>query len=189
VTAVEPALRLVSVHPDDALAAPLFAELTAEYDTRYGALFGGASQELTRYPAAEFLPPDGDLVLLLEDGVPVAGGAFRRHADPGTAEVKRMWTASAHRRRGLARRVLAELESRAADRGYARMYLTTGPRQPEAKALYLAAGWTPLFDPAVPRPTDPAALRALPVEQRLYAFEKSLAPDQPLPRPAPGDDA
>jgi GNAT superfamily N-acetyltransferase len=174
VTAVEPALRAIRVHPDDPLAAPLFAELAAEYDTRYGDLFGGADSELGRYPATEFLPPDGELVLLLEGGVPVAGGAFRRHADAGTAEVKRMWTAAAHRRRGLARRVLAELEARAAARGYARMYLTTGPRQPEAKALYLAAGWTPLFDPAVPRPTDLATLRGLPVAQRVYAFEKAF---------------
>jgi GNAT superfamily N-acetyltransferase len=175
VTTLEPALSVQRVHPDDPLAAPLFAELAAEYDTRYGDLFGGAAEELTRYPVEEFLPPDGELVLLLQDGVPVAGGAYRRHADPGTAEVKRMWTASAHRRRGLARRVLAELERRAADRGYTRMYLTTGPRQPEAKALYLAAGWTPLFDPAVPRPTDLAALRTLPVAERVYAFDKELA--------------
>jgi GNAT superfamily N-acetyltransferase len=174
VTAVEPALQVVRVHPDDPLAAPLFAELAVEYDSRYGDLFGGAGEELARYPAAEFLPPDGELVLLVQDGVPVAGGAFRRHADPGTAEVKRMWTAAAHRRRGLARRVLAELEARAAARGYTRMYLTTGPRQPEAKALYLAAGWTPLFDPAVPRPTDLEALRGLPPAQRVYAFEKAL---------------
>jgi len=177
VTAGPAELEAVAVSPDDPLAAPLFADLAAEYDRRYGDLFGGASEELTRYPAAEFLPPDGELVLLLSDGVPVAGGAFRRHADPGTAEVKRMWTAAAHRRRGLARRVLDELEQRAADAGYARMYLTTGPRQPEAVALYLAAGWTPLFDPAVPRPTETAALRALPVSQRLYAFEKSLRGD------------
>jgi GNAT superfamily N-acetyltransferase len=170
-------LQVVRVHPDDALAAPLFAELTAEYDSRYGDLFGGASQELTRYPAEEFLPPSGELVLLTDDGVAVAGGAFRRHADPGTAEVKRMWTAAAHRRRGLARRVLAELERRAADRGYRRMVLTTGPRQPEARDLYLAAGWTPLFDPAVPRPTDTETLRALPVAQRLYPFEKQLSGD------------
>ncbi|MEU2349115.1 GNAT family N-acetyltransferase [Modestobacter sp. NPDC049651] len=170
-------LRAVTVAPDDPLAAPLFAELAAEYDARYGDLFGGAGEELTRYPAAEFLPPDGELVLLLEDGAPVAGGAYRRHPDPGTAEVKRMWTAAAHRRRGLARRVLTELEDRAAARGYARMYLTTGPRQPEAVALYLAAGWTPLFDPAVPRPTDSEQLRALPVAQRLYAFEKPLRGD------------
>jgi GNAT superfamily N-acetyltransferase len=168
------ALSVVRVHPDDPLAAPLFAELAVEYDRRYGDLFGGAADELTRYPVTEFLPPDGDLVLLLADGGPVAGGAFRRHADPGTAEVKRMWTAASHRRRGLARRVITELETRAAAVGYRRMYLTTGPRQPEARGLYLAAGWTPLFDPAVPRPTDIETLRRLPVAERLYAFEKSL---------------
>jgi GNAT superfamily N-acetyltransferase len=168
------ALQVVRVHPDDPLAAPLFAELAVEYDTRYGDLFGGASEELTRYPAAAFLPPDGEFLLLVEDGVAVAGGAFMRRA-PDTAEVKRMWTAASHRRRGLARRVLALLEQRAAAAGYARMYLTTGPRQPEARDLYLAAGWTPLFDPAVPRPTDSDALRALPVDQRLYAFEKDLS--------------
>jgi GNAT superfamily N-acetyltransferase len=170
------ALQVVHVHPDDPLAAPLFAELAVEYDTRYGDLFGGAAEELTRYPAEAFLPPDGDFVLLLEDGVAVAGGAFMRHPS-GSAEVKRMWTAATHRRRGLARRVLAELERRAAAAGYRRMYLTTGPRQPEARDLYLAAGWTPLFDPAVPRPTDLETLRALPVAQRIYAFEKQLPGD------------
>jgi GNAT superfamily N-acetyltransferase len=177
VTASPGRLQVVRVHPDDPLAAPLFAELAVEYDTRYGDLFGGASQELTRYPAAEFLPSSGEFVLLLENGVAVAGGGFRRHADPGTAEVKRMWTAATHRRRGLARRVLAELEHRAAARGYRQMHLTTGPRQPEARDLYLAAGWTPLFDPAVPRPTDTETLRGLPVAQRLYAFEKQLPGD------------
>ncbi|MGY1693342.1 MULTISPECIES: GNAT family N-acetyltransferase [unclassified Geodermatophilus] len=169
-----PPLEVASVHPDDPLAAPLFAELAAEYDARYGDLFGGAHEELTRYPVEEFLPPDGELVLLLAGGTPVAGGAYRRHADPGTAEVKRMWTAATHRRRGLARQVLAELETRAAARGYSRLFLTTGPRQPEAKALYLTAGWTPLFDPAVPRPTDLAVLSRLPVAERVYAFDKQL---------------
>jgi GNAT superfamily N-acetyltransferase len=170
------ALRVVRVHPDAPLAAPLFAELAVEYDTRYGDLFGGASEELTRYPAEHFLPPDGDFLLLVEDGVAVAGGAFMRHRS-GAAEVKRMWTAATHRRRGLARQVLTELERSAAARGYRRMHLTTGPRQPEARDLYLAAGWTPLFDPAVPRPTDLATLRALPVADRLYAFDKQLPGD------------
>ena len=165
--------QAVRVHPDDPLAAPLFADLAVEYDTRYGDLFGGASEELTRYPAEAFLPPDGDFVLLTEDGVAVAGGAFMRHPS-GAAEVKRMWTAGSHRRRGLARRVLTLLEQRAAAAGYARMYLTTGPRQPEARDLYLAAGWTPLFDPAVPRPTDLEVLRALPPADLVYAFETSL---------------
>src|SRR3954452_10715024 len=119
------ALQVVQVHPDDVRAAPLFAELAVEYDTRYGDLFGGASEELTRYPAEAFLPPDGDFVLLLEGGRAVAGGAFMRQPS-GSAEVRRMWTASTPRRRGLARRVLAELERRAAAVGYRRMFLTTG---------------------------------------------------------------
>ncbi|SCX43589.1 Acetyltransferase (GNAT) family protein [Klenkia marina] len=166
------ALRVVVVHPDDPQAVPLFAELAVEYDTRYGDLFGRASDELSRYPAELFVDPHGAFVLLLEDGAAVAGGAFMPHPDDGTVEVKRMWTAGTHRRRGLARRVLVELETLAAASGHRRVFLTTGPRQPEARDLYLAAGYTPLFDG--PRPTDLETLRALPVAERIYPFVKDL---------------
>lgn len=163
---------VVVVHPDDPLARPLFAELAVEYDRRYGDLFGGAEQELTRYPVEQFTAPLGAFVLLLEHGVAVAGGAFKPHPDDGTVEVKRMWTAAAHRRRGLARRVLTELQQHAATAGYTRAFLTTGPLQPEARELYLSAGWTPLFHGL--RPTAVEELRALPVVDRLYAFETTL---------------
>jgi GNAT superfamily N-acetyltransferase len=143
-----PALDVRMVPYTDPLVRPLLAELDREYTTRYGHTLGDLAAEARR-GAAEFGPPDGALLLLLLDGVPVAGGAFRRHADPGTAELKRIWTDSAHRRRGLAHRVLAELEREIGARGYSRIYLTTGPRQPEARALYLAAGYTPLFDTAL----------------------------------------
>jgi GNAT superfamily N-acetyltransferase len=137
--------RTVVVSMDDPRAGPLLDGLTREYSERYGDIFGGASAEMARYPAAEFAAPDGLLLLVIEDGEPVAGGAYRRY-DAETAELKRIWTHEAHRRRGLARLVLAELESAAARNGYARLYLTTGPRQPEAKHLYLATGYTPGFD-------------------------------------------
>jgi len=52
-----------------------------------------------------------------------------------------------HRRRGLARRVLAELEDAARVAGYTAVYVSTGWRQTEAVALYLRAGYRPLFDP------------------------------------------
>jgi GNAT superfamily N-acetyltransferase len=68
--------------------------------------------ELEKYPAHEFDAPHGVLLLLLEDGAAIAGGAYRRY-DENTAELKRIWTHPEHRRRGLARRVLEELESRA----------------------------------------------------------------------------
>ena len=63
-----PTIDAVAVHPDDPLAAPLFADLEVEYDTRYGDLFGGAAAEFDRHPAQEFLPPSGELVLLVQDG-------------------------------------------------------------------------------------------------------------------------
>ncbi|WP_327233055.1 GNAT family N-acetyltransferase [Streptomyces sp. NBC_01317] len=147
----------------DPLARPMLRELGDEYSARYGK---DAHAEMARYPAAEFEPPHGVLLLLLERGEAVAGGAFRRY-DPATAELKRIWTHSAHRRRGLARRVVAELERLAAARGYRRVCLTTGPRQPEAKGLYLRTGYTPLFDTAA----DPETIGPLP-------FEKHLAPSR-----------
>ncbi|NKY33463.1 GNAT family N-acetyltransferase [Nocardia speluncae] len=135
--------RIRHVTQDDPLAAPLLTELAIEYSLRYGRTAGEIRHELATYPAAEFAPPDGGLLIVIEDSEPVAGGAFRRY-DTNTAELKRIWTAREHRRRGLGRLVLAELEAEIIRRGYSRIYLTTGPRQPEAVALYNAAGYTAL---------------------------------------------
>ncbi|MGW5382328.1 GNAT family N-acetyltransferase [Nocardia sp. NPDC003963] len=135
--------RVCRVAQDDPLAAPLLAELAVEYSSRYGGSADEVRHDLTTYPATEFAAPDGALLVVVEDGQPVAGGAFRRY-DTTTAELKRIWTAREHRRRGLGRFVLAELEAEIARCGYRRIYLTTGPRQPEAVALYHAAGYSAL---------------------------------------------
>ncbi|MCU1665843.1 MAG: hypothetical protein QOI36_5741 [Pseudonocardiales bacterium] len=157
-----PALEVRQVAYTDPLVVPMLTELDREYSTRYGHTLGDLGEEVRRR-WAEFGAPDGGLLLLLVGGEPVAGGAFRRH-DERTAELKRIWTHSAHRRRGLARRVLAELESDIASRGYRRIYLTTGPRQPEAVGLYLATGYTPLYDPDL-----------APEQIGKHPFEKKLA--------------
>ncbi|NMM03053.1 GNAT family N-acetyltransferase [Paraburkholderia sp. RP-4-7] len=132
----------VSVH--DPLARPLFDELVFEYSSRYAGLINkeDISNELQRYPAEAFAAPHGAFVLLLRDGQAIAGGALMRHADQGTAEFKRIWASRTHRRQGLARRVLAELEVQAVRLGYTRVFLSTGPRQPEAIALYKTSGYT-----------------------------------------------
>ena len=146
--------NILYTSPTDPLAAPLVAELSREYDERYAATEGILpSVELSRYPARRFQPIDGGTFLLLvENGRAVAGGAFMRSddaraADGSSVEIKRVWTHSAHRRRGLARQVVAELEAEAKRRGISSIVLTTGPRQPEAVALYLALGYEPQFDP------------------------------------------
>ncbi|WP_307674409.1 GNAT family N-acetyltransferase [Streptomyces sp. V4I2] len=153
-------LTVIHVPVSDPRVRPLLRELGHEYSTRYGK---DAHAEISRYPDDEFTESYGGLLLLLlERGDPVAGGAFRRY-DEATAELKRIWTHSARRRRGLARRVIAELEREASARGYRRIYLTTGPRQPEARALYLATGYTPLFDTGA----DPESIGPLPFEKHL----------------------
>lgn len=142
-------LEIHAVAQDDPLAAPLLAELAVEYSTRYERPLEEQLESLTTHPGEEFAPPHGALLVVVEDGEPVAGGAFRRY-DEHTAELKRIWTSRRHRRRGLARVVLAELENEASLRGYTRIYLTTGWRQPEAVGLYLAAGYTALYDATRP---------------------------------------
>ncbi|MEV0383438.1 GNAT family N-acetyltransferase [Nonomuraea sp. NPDC050643] len=137
-------VRLVRM--SDPAAAPLLSGLSLEYTSRYG-----VNDELTRYAEAEFEPPHGAFLIVVSDGETVAGGAFRRH-DATTAELKRVWTHPRHRRSGLGRLVVRELEREARDRGYRRVCLTTGPRQPEAVRLYLASGYDPRFDLA-DRPT------------------------------------
>jgi GNAT superfamily N-acetyltransferase len=140
-------LRFLAVGPDDPLAQPLLAELAVEYAQRYG---GTADMHLSWLPPppAELAPPDGGLLVGLLNGVPVTGGAFRRF-DTDTAEFKRIWTDSGHRRRGYAKALLAEMEATVVTRGYRRVYLITGDRQPEAEALYRTTGYTEIDAPVV----------------------------------------
>jgi ribosomal protein S18 acetylase RimI-like enzyme len=155
-------LRFEAVGQDDPLAQPLLAELAAEYAERYGSTAESILGWLRNYPATEFAAPDGALLVGVLNGQPVTGGAFRRF-DTDIAELKRIWTDSRYRRRGHAKALLAELETLIAARGYRRVYLTTGDKQPEAEALYLATGYRRLDEP-------------LPAEGEVYpvAFQKTL---------------
>ena len=164
-----PDLTVRQVQVGDPELSPLLDELAVEYGTRYGRI--SPHTELTEVPASDFRPPDGAFLVLTEDGESVAGGAIRRY-DDRTAEVKRVWTSSRHRRRGLAYRVMAELENRAAELGYQRIHLTTGPRQPEARALYLAAGYRPHFDVAA----DPESIGPLAFGKELTAGAGRVQP-------------
>ncbi len=121
---------------DSAAAQALIAEVQAEYIVRYG------EHDATPVDPAEFTPPDGLFLIGYLDGVPVATGGWRLHGPD--AEIKRMYVAPVARGRGLARRILAELESTAAAAGVGRVILETGSKQPEAITLYESAGYTPI---------------------------------------------
>jgi GNAT superfamily N-acetyltransferase len=92
---------------------------------------------------ADFAPPGGAFVVLVEDGVPVAGGGVKR-LDDRTCEIKRMYVVPAARGRGLAKTLLKALEDEARRLGYAIVRLDTGPKQPAAQAMYERAGYAPI---------------------------------------------
>src|SRR5580698_4908505 len=64
----------------------LLVGLSDEYDTRYG-----ENTEMTRASEAEFDPPAGLFIVLMDGSTTAAGGGFRRF-NKSTCEVKRMWT-------------------------------------------------------------------------------------------------
>jgi putative acetyltransferase len=81
------------------------------------------------------------VVVAYDQDKPVGCGAIREYS-PGTMEVKRMYTLPDSRGRGVASRVLAELETWTAELSYSKCILDTGKRQPEAIILYDRRGYT-----------------------------------------------
>lgn len=80
------------------------------------------------------------VVVAHKDGQPVACGAIKEY-EPGTMEVKRMFTFPADRGKGIAARILSELETWAAEMDYSKCVLETGKKQPEAIRLYEKSGY------------------------------------------------
>jgi GNAT superfamily N-acetyltransferase len=74
-------------------------------------------------------------VVAYEGTKPVACGAIKEFS-PQLMEVKRMFVHPAHRGRGIAQAILAELERWAKELRYTGCVLETGKRQPEAIGLY-----------------------------------------------------
>jgi GNAT superfamily N-acetyltransferase len=131
-------LRMVAYGDPD--AAALIARVQEEYVERYG------GPDESPIEPAMFDPPEGLFLVAYLDGVPVGTGAWRRTpvlALGGSlaAEVKRMYVVPEHRGSGLARRILAELESTAAGAGHDLIVLETGLMQPEAIGLYESSGY------------------------------------------------
>ena len=127
---------LLTIGPDDPVgetARKLINNLCAEVGARYGAPPSPFSLSETAMERTIFL-------IARLDNEPVGCGAVRR-IDDATAEVKRMYVAPAGRRKGIARRILAELEHSAVDFGYKAIRLETGNLQPEAQRLYESCGY------------------------------------------------
>lgn len=126
-------ITLTAEDPTTHDAAALIRELCRELGERYGAPPSPFS------PGEAMIPRTAFMVARLA-GNPVGCGALRR-IDDETAEIKRMYVSSSVRRKGVAKRILAGLETMAAEFGYRVVRLETGVKQPEAIGLYESTGY------------------------------------------------
>ena len=111
-----------------------FDELAVRVEGGFDPGPGGADAD------REMAPPTGLFLVARRDGSPVGCGGLKLHPG-GWAEIKRMWVAPSARGRGLARRMLRELESHARLWGATVLRLDTNASLKEAQTLYHHEGF------------------------------------------------
>jgi GNAT superfamily N-acetyltransferase len=79
-------------------------------------------------------------VVAYENGKPVSCGAIKEYSND-TMEIKRMYTLPESRGRGIAVKVLSNLENWTKELSFKKCILETGKKQPEAIALYKKNGY------------------------------------------------
>jgi ribosomal protein S18 acetylase RimI-like enzyme len=127
---------------DAAEVRTLYAEFIAEAD---GPLGVDVEADAAAGPPSDLEPPGGVLLLVRVDGE-AAGLGGVRHLDTGVAEIKSMYLGPRFRGRGIAQRLLSELEGIAAEHGCVAVRLDSSGYLKPALALYRAAGYREVPD-------------------------------------------
>ena len=116
--------------------------LIEEYTAWLGAdfYFKGIEKELRDLPG-EYSPPDGRLLLALDEGQ-MAGCIALRRIDPDACELKRLYVRPQFRGRGAGAELVKAIIEDAQSIGYRRMRLDTLPRRMEqALSVYRKFGF------------------------------------------------
>jgi GNAT superfamily N-acetyltransferase len=112
-------------------------------------MYDGLELDGPTMPAAgqtELSPPGGAFIVGLDSaGRPVCCGGVKR-LDDQRCEIKKMYVVPEWRGKGVARRLLHELEDQARGLGYAIARLDTGPKQQNARGLYEDEGYEQIHD-------------------------------------------
>lgn len=125
--------------PDEIAAA---RELFREYETSLDLdlCFQGFEEELSTLPG-RYAPPDGRLILLLDDDEH-AGCVAMRKLDEGVCEMKRLYLRPRFRGRGLGNRLIEKVIAEARAAGYRTMRLDTlPPKMGKAVSIYTSYGF------------------------------------------------
>ncbi len=126
-------INLVRTNSDNSDFRELVILLDAELQIRDG-------DEHSFYAQFNKIDKIRHVVVAYEDGEAVGCGAIKEYAE-GVTEIKRMFVRAERRGRGIAGKILAELERWAKELNFSECVLETGLKQPEAIALYQKSGY------------------------------------------------
>jgi len=112
--------------------SPDFQNLVVELDKVLAVLDGDDHAFYAQFNKTDAIK---NVVVYYENEKPLGCGAFKSY-DTETVEIKRMYTQPQARGKGIASKILAELEKWAAELGYKAAVLETGNMQIEAINLY-----------------------------------------------------
>lgn len=126
-------LKLLRTNSDNTDFRELVALLDADLAVRDGA-------DHSFYAQFNKIDKIREVVVAYDDKTAVGCGAFKEY-ESNVAEIKRMFVREENRGRGIAAKVLSELESWAKELNFSGCILETGYNQPEAIRLYQKSGY------------------------------------------------
>ncbi len=97
-------LKIIRTTADNSDFNKLIEKLNSELRERY------VDQE-TKFAPHNLLNEDVKSIIIYDDELPIACGAFRESEGNNFIEIKRMFTDKLHRSKGLGRKVITELET------------------------------------------------------------------------------
>lgn len=116
-----------------------FIMLCQKLDDYLNDIVGGEKQR-QQYVQYNSLEEINDVVLLMEKGVAVGCGSFKRY-DDDTVEIKRVYVCERERGKAYGQIIITELELLARKAGYKKAILETGKILKEAFRLYQRLGY------------------------------------------------
>ena len=126
-------IRIVRTNSDNADFVTLVRLLDADLAARDGS-------DHSFYAQFNKIDKIKHAIVAYQDDKPIGCGAIKEFSKKAM-EVKRMYTVPDSRGKGVASRILAELETWASELGFEKCLLETGKRQPEAIELYKKNGY------------------------------------------------
>ena len=123
-------LRTTSENPD-------FQKLVKQLDAYLAVMDGEEHAFYHQYNKIDMLK---NCIVIFDNDEAVTCGAIKEF-DSKSMEVKRMFTLPEKRGKGLASKILTELETWTKELGYEKTILETGKRQTEAVAIYQKCGY------------------------------------------------